>query len=886
MTRCPTDTQLVAFHACELRDADSREIDAHLKQCETCAQRDAFLVGRHQSWVVRLRTAGMPQAMGQGLRGQVARRSTDAPNEADDAIAESSRKPFGVIAGYELERELARGGQGIVYLAVQRSTKRKVALKVLREGPFASLSARRRFEREIELVAGLRHPNIVQVYDSGVAADGRHYFVMDLITGVRLDHYAQAHQLNVRQRLELFVHVCEAVNYAHLRGIIHRDLKPSNILVDEQGQPRILDFGLARQATGDGEQTVTTTAMLAGTLAYLSPEQVRGKTDELDLRSDVYGLGVILYELLTGRHPYPVDGDMTEVLNHILETPPARPDSIRASRRDETCGNTIGAPIGHEVETIVLKALAKERERRYQTAGDLARDLRHFLAGEPIDAKRDSHWYILKKTIRRYRAAALAAAIIFAVVLGSAVALGVMYHRQSLLLEEVTHQQQLATDSESRASERFEDVRTLARSFIFELNPMISRLPGSTRAQAFIVEKALDYLDRLAAVGEMSPELKNDISAAYFTIGDIQCDPDEDSLGEPAASLESYHKGLKLLTELTGTEPTDMAFLNTHWLVNMRMSKIYSSTGQHDKARQHEQRAIDVAERMHALDPKDTRARSNLGYVRGLQANRMRSQRKLDEALAMYKEAAILEATADKEPLSDRRRHGMAQNHGAVGQVLIQLGRMEDALVEYRKCLDGLAGLVEDRPHNARFLNDLAISHERVSFLLQTLDRPEEALEHLETSAGLSESLLRVEPKNLPARANFMSAQCRLGEIHLARGDAAAARTCFDLYEQHAREMFEQFPHDTARHREWAVSHYKLYELHQHLAGREGASTAERAEHLRSAKEALVQCLREFEDMRARGVIWASDAGVPDKLADEIQELNRKIADAGDGEAE
>jgi WD40 repeat protein/tRNA A-37 threonylcarbamoyl transferase component Bud32 len=297
------------------------------------------------------------------------------------------------IPGYSIVGEIHRGGQGVVYQAVQKTTRRKVAIKVMREGPFAGKHDKARFEREVQVLAAVKHPNIVAIHESGTAA-GSFYFVMDYVSGQPLDVYMAAAQRSVRGTLALFRKICEAVNAAHLRGVIHRDLKPGNIRIDPEGEPQILDFGLAKVAAGEmaGETpTMTVTGQFVGSMPWASPEQAEGMPSKIDIRTDVYSLGVVLYQMLTGKFPYDVVGGFREVLDRIMTVPPVRP---RMLRKD----------IDDEVETIVLKALAKERERRYQSAGELARDVGHYLAGEPIEAKRDSSWYLLRKNLYRHRA--------------------------------------------------------------------------------------------------------------------------------------------------------------------------------------------------------------------------------------------------------------------------------------------------------------------------------------------------------------------------------------------------------------------------------------------------------------------------------------------------
>jgi serine/threonine protein kinase/Tfp pilus assembly protein PilF len=314
---------------------------------------------------------------------------TAAHREAPDtqAIAHA-------IAGYEIIRQVHRGGQGVVYEAVQQATHRRVAIKVMREGMMTGPNDRVRFQREVQVLGALSHPHIVTIHDSGTVA-GRFYFVMDFIDGRPLDVFLAGERSSVNDTFRLFAKICDAVQSAHLRGVIHRDLKPGNLLINLSGDPYILDFGLAKLAHNNevahpNSKTVTEPGQFVGSLPWASPEQVDGAGHRIDLRTDVYSLGVMLYQLLTRQFPYPIVGRMADVMRNILDMEPTRPSRLRREINDE-------------VETIVLKCLQKEPDRRYQSAGELAGDIGRYLSGLPIEAKRDSTWYVIKKTALRYK---------------------------------------------------------------------------------------------------------------------------------------------------------------------------------------------------------------------------------------------------------------------------------------------------------------------------------------------------------------------------------------------------------------------------------------------------------------------------------------------------
>ncbi len=329
-------------------------------------------------------------------------------NGAEDlssAYAGIDREPEVSIDGYVKMREITRGGQAVVFSAIQQSTGRRVAIKLIKDRPFENSIEKSRLDREVRILAALDHPHIVSVIDRGVTRDGFLYFILNYVDGQTLTKYMEECRrsrtaLEIYQDpadiLRLFMRMCDAVNAAHLRGVVHRDLKPSNVIVDNHGEPHILDFGLARSSmpllsTDEDLNPVTTTGQFIGSLQWASPEQAEGIPGKVDTRSDVYALGVMLYQMLTGGFPYDVQSTLKEVLDHILLTQPKPPSEVLIKDIRDQSGKKVGrvrAELMKAADAVVLKALAKKREERYQTAGEMARDLQRILSGHATDASK------------------------------------------------------------------------------------------------------------------------------------------------------------------------------------------------------------------------------------------------------------------------------------------------------------------------------------------------------------------------------------------------------------------------------------------------------------------------------------------------------------------
>jgi len=481
--------------------------------------------------------------------------------------------PKELLEHYRVTGQVYRGGQGMVCVAVQKSTGRRVAIKIMRDGAFSGREDCLRFEREARILAQLDHPNIVGIIDSGLSR-GLFYFVMDFVEGEplsawmssRVESFSQAERdrsstrrsfrLNrgthkgrdeLHDSLTLFGKVADAIHAAHLRGVIHRDLKPANIQVDPAGEPHILDFGMAKvddlDSSSSSAATMTQSGRFFGSLPWASPEQAAGRFTEVDVRSDVYALGVILYQMLTGAFPYPIDGGLAQVLNVIQNVEPTR---IR----------TRNALIDDELETIVHKCLQKDPSRRYQSAGELAEDLRRHQAGEPIAAKRDALPYLIKKAVRRY-AMPVGIAATFMVLVVTGLFVSIWLWRAAAAAEKQAWQERdktLASErKQARERARAETEAANARS----VNSLLQQLltgssPYHNANKEVTARELLEEAERKLEVGaaeqpEVEARVRITLGAAFFGIG------------QPTKAGQILTSALKMWTDLRGDESPEIA---------------------------------------------------------------------------------------------------------------------------------------------------------------------------------------------------------------------------------------------------------------------------------------------------------------------------------------
>ena len=753
------------------------------------------------------------------------------------------------IGAYEILEEIGVGGMGAVYRAVRADGQyhQQVALKIVRSELGAEFTASR-FRNERQILASLNHPNIAKILDAGTTADGMPYFVMEFVEGQRLDEYCDALKLATTERLDIFLQICCAVQYAHQHLIIHRDIKPGNVLVNAEGVPKLLDFGIAKilessEATDHAEQTLSLVRLL--TPEYASPEQIKG--EPITTASDVYSLGVVLYELLTGCAPYDVPTHTPhEVSRAVCETEPEKPSTvvlrkqipandgeIKSANDPDLTATPEGSPeklckrLRGDLDNIVLMALRKEPQRRYASVEQFAQDIRRHLEHLPVIARQDTFRYRASKFITRHRVGVAVAALMTIALLS---ATGV-----------TLRQARIARAERARAERRFSDVRHLANSLVFDIHDSIQDLPGSTPARKLIVDRALQYLDSLSQESHDDLSLQRELATAYERVGLVQGHYLQNNLGDTQGSLGSYRKALNIREQINvkSNDWTDaLALAGCYRLVAHQQWAMgdYSGAGKNIVS------AIDTSESLNKVHPKDLKVLTELRFdyqtagqieagdyagsvgdpERVKDNNRKALQ--VDEALlviapddpgiqhAYANDLNNLGGTLDDDPKAAlecyskqleieqklykrspeaRYARGIAHAYSHIAQTYDAMGDQFNSLENNLRGLEVSEKLVREDPKNAYFRQALAISYANSADDLSKTGQKAQSLEYIESGLKIMRALVASDPENRQQRGYLAimvrmkgSTLMNVGKPEAARREFAEALSLFESLHQ------------------------------------------------------------------------------------------------------
>jgi tetratricopeptide (TPR) repeat protein/predicted Ser/Thr protein kinase len=686
------------------------------------------------------------------------------------------------IGPYTILHEIGRGGMGVVYLGDRADGEyhKRVAIKLITSAR-REAGTEQRFRRERQILAQLEHPGIARLLDGGATESGQPYFVMEYVEGLPLLSWCDDHQPDIPERLHLFLSICDAVAYAHRNLIVHRDLKPGNVLVTPAGEPKLLDFGLARALDTDAEIEITQAGPAPMTAAYASPEQIRGERQTV--ASDVYSLGVILYELLTTHRPYHTENaSFAEMVRAACEQDPIPPSQWL----HELAG---------DLETILLKALAKDPDGRYATVDDFAADLRRHLDGKPIQARPATFSYRAGKFLRRHRVAAPAAALAIVLILTFA---------------------GLSWFEARRAQRRFNDVEKLAHSVLFEFHDAIEKLPGATAARALLVSRALEYLENLSREAGGDPRLAREIALGYTRIGEIQGASGTSNLGKVTESLASYRKAEQILSRLVARSPKDeglrldylrtsdglvhalqssgdlpaarllsdknlamataglkakpnnLALLYSLMATQSTAADILNSEKRYEEAIPLRLSILDLEKRMFAAHPGEPRERSNLALAHKKLGALYGIVKRYEEGRREYQQALVLDEEFLNNVGGTRAQLDLSYDYGDLGWVTIRLGDFPGALASYKKALELRQSAAAADPNDFRAAVSVASMSERLGGLLRRMGDLPAAVQETQHAVALWKQLADRPGAGWSITGDLADTHQEFGDVYVA----------------------------------------------------------------------------------------------------------------------
>lgn len=708
-----------------------------------------------------------------------------------------------LIAGrYTLLKKIGEGGMGEVWRAKQSEpVKRHVALKLIKKG-MDSKAVLIRFEQERQALAVMDHPNIARVFDGGMTEQGQPFFAMELVSGQPLTDYADKEKLTTEERLQLFVLICNAVQHAHQKGIVHRDLKPANILVttvDGKPVPKVIDFGVAKATGGSltDQSMCTQLGAIVGTLEYMAPEQAGYIGADIDTRADIYSLGVVLYELLTGLRPIDrtrlQQAGLSEMIRVIKEEEPSRPSTrlstsdslpaMAAVRRIEP--KRLTALLRGELDWVVMKCLEKQRDRRYETANGLARDIQRYLANEIVEARPPSRMYRLQKFISKHSGQVISASLVLLALLIGTVATTLGWleaQRQTELANKATNEKDLALQKESQQAEKERIARLNAEAMtknaldanntmVFDIQEELAPKPGLQDLRMKLLRKAREGLTKILEQSRKQGSPDATIVETYYQLGDLEW-----NLGDVVAAKKEFQTGVELAQQLTSSRPEEM---ETQRLLSNGYTKLGDAIqllGDTEEAGKYFLSSLKITRTLVASEPKDTESLRNLSIELDKIGDIALRQGDPGKALEYYLECfEIRSALVALDNTDVRRQRDLSSVHTRIGDAKIDLGNDAEALTQYKSALLISRKLAELHPEIIAVQRDFGLNSSRVGNVLKGIAKQAEAMNYFVDALNVLKPLVEADPQNAELKRDLGGVYQRLGDTALGLDDAATA---------------------------------------------------------------------------------------------------------------
>lgn len=772
------------------------------------------------------------------------------------------------IGTYRVIREIGHGGMGAVYLAERNYGKfeQKVALKMLKREMNTS-AIRRRFRHEGEILASLEHPNIARLLDTGTTDDKTPYLAMEYVEGLPIDEYCRKNTLDLNGRLDLFRQVCGAVNFAHRNLIVHRDLKPSNILVTNEGIPKLLDFGISKILSSEIEQinSATVTRLGAMTPSYASPEQLQRKS--VTTATDIYSLGVILYELLCGHRPFEEkEENLKDIFQAVLESEPPFPSSVlekdlgkfktfskkeielpesidelptiplalennttpikSTHTKSEQYFLTSGSLRG-DLDNIVMKALRKEPERRYSSADNFAEDLHRHQRGLPVTARPNTFMYRAEKFVQRNSLSVSVGILFFLALIGGIVA--------------TMWQSKIAQYEREKAEKRFNDVRTLANSFLFDFSPLIENLPGSTPARELLVKKALEYLDNLSRETGEDLELQLELAAAYQKVGDVQGHPYNPNIGDTKGAFESYEKSLSIRQKLVNASPNDLRFQEELSNIYKLIADLHSNGGDITKSAENYDASLKILEKLVELNPQDFELKAKLASILRIRGLVPFYDGENKKAIEYYvKSQNIFGELIKLRPEDSKIAEEYAFTFVSIGEAQGWDNDFQSAAINLQKGLDLLLPLSEVYPNDTKIQRSLMLAYNKRAENFQDLEDFDKSVEMFRKSIVLANKNLAADPQNFLAKRDVAMTYKKLAQALDDAGKSNESLEKLSLAINIFQEMSRLDPKNTEYPYDVANTRHSLGITYQSM------------KNFEKAKETYLQSKSEFDAILLR----------------------------------